>query len=171
MVTLGTRIILLTIFTVIGILLIKNGDPSAWFYFSVDIIILLEYLRSGSMWPAYQAFKLQDYKILRRRLRETFFPKLLGATHRAMYYYLKGASEIQRGNYSSAEKYFHIALKQKKTPSTDKGMIYGFLATIALQKKDVENARKFLQKAEQEQDSMALTQMKTNLRQKLKEAK
>jgi tetratricopeptide (TPR) repeat protein len=167
MVTLATRLVLLAIFTSIGLLLVQKGDKSYWFYFTADILIVLDYLRSGSMWPAYQAFKLQDYKGLRRRLRETLFPFLLSKTHKAKYHYLKGAAEIHREHFDEAEKHFKLALSQRKTSPTDKGMIYGFLASIALHRGDKKAALAYLDKANQEGDSPALKQIEDNIRKKI----
>lgn len=131
---------------------IMSTTMGFWYGFPfilAGIILLAGYFILGTVGSAGQLVQAQDFDGAEKRLKLTYFPKLLYVTNRAMYYIMQGSIATQKKDNNTAEDLFNKALALKLPSDNEKAMVYLQLANInaskqkwALAKKQVQTLKK-----------------------------
>jgi hypothetical protein len=127
------------------------------------VILLIGYFVLGTVGSAGQLVQAQDFAGAEKRLKLTYFPKLLYVTNRAMYYIMQGSIATQQKDNNKAEALFNKALALNLPSDNEKAMVYLQLANInaskqkwALAKKQMQTLKKLKVTQKELKDQIAL---------------
>lgn len=109
-----------------------------WALFSVVLAAALSWnaLRHSGVWIGFRAFRRNDLPLVRRCLATVRWPRLLSASSRAYYHWLKGVLEAADGRYQAARVHLLLAAVGALRTENDRCLVQCLLAELALQEGD-----------------------------------
>ena len=132
-------------------------------------LLVWGYFREGTVVMAAKQFHEKNYEAAEELLKEIADPDKLSRHRRGFYEFIYGNLELQRQNYSEAEKHFQIASKFPLRNQNDQAIVMIHLANINLRKKDSERARVYVEKAKTFKITSRVKNIIQNIEQEIKQ--
>ena len=126
---------------------IAYGAGYGWLPILIGILLLLSYFLLGTVQSASVMLQDMDFVGAEKRLKLTFFPKLLYVTNRAFYNIIKGTLSAQDGDQKIAEEYFNSALNMKLPSDNERAMVLLQMASLNANKNKWTAAKNYFKQA------------------------
>ena len=120
---------------------------SAFWIISAIILIIIIFLRYGSIFIASYYFQMKNFKRGFLFTKLTILPQFLSKSVKGYYYLYKGMIERNEDRLEKAEVYFNKALKSKMRTSNDSALVYAYLSEVLQLKGSQSEAKKYIQLA------------------------
>ena len=126
-----TRLILVFLFLVLGIVLhVKQGISSAWYLYVAAALLMATHIFFGNVWTAFGMLKKGKIKEAEKLLDTIKRPDLLAKGHRAYYHLTRGLIALQYKEYADAEQHLVTAYDTGLRNTSDKAITRLNLAHI-----------------------------------------
>ena len=106
--------------------------------------LLYGYFKEGTVVLAAKAYHQQDLKKTEKLLKEIKNPDRLKKSRRGYYEFMLGNIELNRENFSDAERHFQIASRFPLKNQNEKGLVLTQLANLNLRKKEFIKAQAYI---------------------------
>jgi hypothetical protein len=112
-------------------------------------LIVWGYFKNGTVYSAFQKLRKEDYKGAELALAKTPNPQYLKKSQKAYYHFTKGMIDLNKENLDSAHIELNEALRIGLRTENDQSLVNLNLASIELERKNLEKAQDYLQVSKQ----------------------
>ncbi len=131
-----TRLILVFLFLVLGIVLhVKQGISSAWYLYVAAALLMATHIFFGNVWTAFGMLNKGKIAEAEKLLDSIKRPDLLAKGHRAYYHLTRGLIALQHKEYDDAEQHLQTAYDTGLRNANDKAITRLNLAHICFVQK------------------------------------
>jgi hypothetical protein len=103
------RLLLIALAFGVALAHVDEGGVNLWLPSAAGMLLVYGYFRYGAVSWAFQAFRMGDIERARRRLGHTPFPRLLSASGRAFYAWMRGAIALHDDDLPAARTHLETA--------------------------------------------------------------
>jgi hypothetical protein len=126
---------------------ISQGKGSWVLYLSAAFILTFEHFKGGSIWLAFQAYRKQDFDKVRKYIDATPNPDWLRPSSKAYYLFLSGVIATMDNDFKNAKALFVMAVNGNLRTDHLKCATYCILADTSLRLNELDDAKKYFEKA------------------------
>lgn len=139
------RIILVGIALVMAWKFYSTGNmTSTYMVLGAIGLIVWGYFKNGTVYLAFQQLKKENYEKAEQLLGKVPNPELLKKSQKSYYHFTKGFIELNKQNLDAAYENLNSALSLGLRTQNDTSIVTLNLASLELERKNLEEARNFL---------------------------
>ncbi|MFK7807586.1 MAG: tetratricopeptide repeat protein [Saprospiraceae bacterium] len=143
----NTRLVLVLLFIVIGIVLhVKLGIGSAWYLYVAALLLLATHFLFGNVWAAFGLMKKGHIEKAESMMDQIKRPDFLLKSHQAYYHFIKGIAALQNKEFPEAEEHLTGALQRGLRTVNDEALVTLNLAHLCFAQNRKEEAAAYLKK-------------------------
>ncbi len=142
------RLLLIILSIVASVVTLVQGRETWVLFLAAAFFLVFEHFKGGSIWLAYRAYRKQNFEKVRKYISSTTRPEWLRPSNKAYYHFLSGVISTLDKDFKKAKESFLLAVNGELRTDHLKCVTYCILADTSLHLGELEEARTFLENAQ-----------------------